>query len=435
GTASLSVAAGSYTDLAGLSGGAAAFTSLTFDSRFLQGTSVRLYDATVASLPSEQGWLSFGRGLTGSQTLSTNGTTLASTALLADGAGYSNHSPLAPSLVNGAFPSLTRGVGFSLDLRLRLITENHSTSDRAGFSLTLLDQGATPKGVELGFWSDSIFCQEGGASPFGASAERVDGVDTSLATTYSLRVVDESYILLANNQPILCGSVKDYSQATVTSPFPYNPYTTPGFLFLGDNTTRASALVELGSLSLSVPTRGHASADGLTGTAGPDWLNGMEGDDTLSGGAGDDWLIGGLGADRLEGGAGNDLLVGGGQADRFVFGSGSPFSTQALGLDSIVAFAAAEDCLLLSGATFAGLAPGLSLPVDSFAVVSSDDGAALSEARLVYCQSSGGLFFNPNGSAAGFAATAEGGGKFAQLLPAANGMAFPVISASVFEVV
>jgi Ca2+-binding RTX toxin-like protein len=435
GTASFTVAAGTYTDAAGHPGAAAALSTVTFDSRFINGANVSLYNASLATLPSAQGWLSFGSGLTGSQTLSTNGTTLDSTALLLDGAGYSNTSPLAPTLVNSAHPALTRGVGFSLDLRLRLISESHSSSNRAGFSLSLLDQGATPKGVELGFWSDSIFSQEGGSSPFVSIAERVDGVDTSLATTYSLRVVDEIYTLLANNRPLLFGSVKDYSQATLASAFPYNPYTTPGFLFLGDNTTRGSASVELGTLRLAVPTRGHASADVLTGTAGSDQLNGMEGEDSLSGGDGDDWLIGGLGADRLEGGAGNDLLVGGGQADRFVFGAGATFDSRVLGVDSIVDFHPEEDRLVLSSATFAGLAPGSSLPADRFAVVSSDDAAATSEASIVYSSASGGLFHNANGSAAGFAATAEGGGQFAQLLAPANGQLFPALSESVFQIV
>ena len=71
--------------------------------------------------------------------------------------------------------------------------------------------------------------------------------------------------------------------------------------------------------------------DELTGTYGPNRLEGLDGDDTLyglagddvlKGGADDDYLDGGLGNDRLDGGAGNDYLEGGPGADQLRGGSG-----------------------------------------------------------------------------------------------------------------
>jgi Ca2+-binding RTX toxin-like protein len=75
-----------------------------------------------------------------------------------------------------------------------------------------------------------------------------------------------------------------------------------------------------GSLSVWYNNNGTYSQTNanLTGTVGPDvinggtgndTLNGLAGDDVLSGGTGNDTLIGGAGADTLTGGAGNDIFV------------------------------------------------------------------------------------------------------------------------------
>jgi len=166
-------------------------TLLNDDSR------ITLYNP-AGSLPSQQGWLAFGTGFVGRQSLSGRGTLLDSTTLLADIAGYSNHGSAGPTLVNTAFPALDRGVGFGLDLTLRLDNETHLSDNRAGVSLLLLDQGATPVGIELGFWTNRIFSQGGGATPFTAVGEAVEGIDTRSATSYSLRMFDDTYFLLAN---------------------------------------------------------------------------------------------------------------------------------------------------------------------------------------------------------------------------------------------
>ena len=56
--------------------------------------------------------------------------------------------------------------------------------------------------------------------------------------------------------------------------------------------------------------RGSAFADRLVAGAGPNMLEGLDGNDTLEGGSGgDDRLIGGAGADRLVGGIGADTFV------------------------------------------------------------------------------------------------------------------------------
>ena len=216
-----------------------------------------LYDS-ASGLPSDQAWLTFGAAVSGTQTRSNNGTTLTSST--GGAVGYSNRTPTtSATLVNSAFPSLNRSVGFSLDFRLQVFSESHQQANRAGFSVILLDQGATPRGIELGFWTNSIFSQAGGSTPFQTIGERVSNLSTTSATTYSLRMLDQAYYLLANNRLVLSGSVQDYSAWQKDPLLPFNPYTTSNFLFLGDNTRSAGATVELGStLPRSVPSRAPA---------------------------------------------------------------------------------------------------------------------------------------------------------------------------------
>jgi Ca2+-binding RTX toxin-like protein len=394
-----------------------------------------LYNASLPSRPNEQGWLSFGGGLTGSQALTANGTTLTSTALVPDMAGYSNHAAAAPTPVNAGFPSLDRATGFALDFRLRLISETHLSPNRAGFSVTLLDQGSVPQGIELGFWSNSIFSQVGGSSPFLATGERADGLNTTQATTYSLRLLDQLYFLLADNRLLLSGAVQDYSQWSKDPLLPYNPYTTPNLVFLGDNTRSASASVELGSTAIGLARGGGSGADTLTGTAVADSLNGLDGPDQLSGNGGHDWLVGGAGNDVLQGGAGDDLLTGGSGLDRFLFTSGAPFIASQHGVDTITDFNPAEDRIRLARSTFGALPASSTLAATAFAVVNSEAAAASSTARIVYNSINGSLFYNANGATPGFASTAEGGGKVAQLWGGGNGTPFPVLTNTVFEIV
>lgn len=393
-----------------------------------------LYDPGPLLLPSQQGWLEFGRGFAGTQTLTNHGTTLDTTLLTADIAGYSNYKVTTTDLVNNAFPNLNRTVGFALDIRLRIIDQNHDASNRAGFSLTLLDQGATPRGIELGFAGDRIFSQGGGSTAFETIGEQVEGIDTSQTATYSLRIIDDHYYLLANNRLALSGAVQDYSQWPKNPLLPYNPYTTPNFLFLGDNTSRGSAKVELGSISLALASRGTNRADQLKGTNSADIMNGQAGDDELRGLAGNDWLIGGRGRDLLEGGPGNDLLIGGSQADRFVFRSGKTFNTQKLGVDTIADFSPAEDRIRLARSSFSALPAGSTLATSAFASVNSLRAAALNRAAIVYNRSTGSLYYNPNGRAPGFAASERAGGEFAVLWGGSSTAPGPAIDATVFEI-
>ncbi|MCC5656776.1 hypothetical protein LC608_07210 [Nostoc sp. XA010] len=174
------------------------------------------------------------------------------------------------------------------------------------------------------------------------------------------------------------------------------------------------------------------SNDVINGQGGNDIINAFSGNDLLRGGSGDDILIGGEGNDTLVGGVGNDTLVGGVGADRFLYNTDAAFALTAVGVDamSTTGYAYADfnssqgDKIILDKTTFNGIistaGTGFSNAKD-FKITSQ---AATSTAKIIYDAVSGQLFYNQNGSAAGFGS----GGLFASLTGA------PTLSASDFVV-
>ncbi|MFN9616443.1 MAG: Calx-beta domain-containing protein, partial [Dolichospermum sp.] len=145
---------------------------------------------------------------------------------------------------------------------------------------------------------------------------------------------------------------------------------------------------------------GNALNNTLNGGSGNDQLQGLGGNDTLWGGAGNDILNGGTGNDSLWGGLGDDILTGGVGNDQYLFQSDSVFSTS-LGVDYISEFEAGLDQIVLSKATFNAITnlPGQALT--DFAVVSDDEFVNASNARIVFSQGTGSLFYNQDGSILG----------------------------------
>src|SRR5689334_5841946 len=85
-------------------------------------------------------------------------TTLDSTAQASDLAGYTTH---VPNLFTTGFTyvhtiPLDRNPGFEADFTVKLTSEQHSSTDRAGFSVVALSSDATPMGIELAFWTNEI---------------------------------------------------------------------------------------------------------------------------------------------------------------------------------------------------------------------------------------------------------------------------------------
>ncbi|MEH2178892.1 MAG: hypothetical protein V7K56_07010 [Nostoc sp.] len=154
------------------------------------------------------------------------------------------------------------------------------------------------------------------------------------------------------------------------------------------------------------------SNDVINGQGGNDIINGNSGNDLLRGGSGDDILIGGEGNDTLVGGFGNNILVGGIGADSFVYNTDADFALTAIGQDTIADFNYSQgDQIILDQTTFSAIASTRTgyLKDSDFQITTSS--VASSTAKIIYDAASGQLFYNQNGSAAGFGS----GGLFATL--------------------
>jgi hypothetical protein len=168
-------------------------------------------------------------------------------ASLGDHAGYS----VDPALV----PALDRTAGFTLTLRIQLVAEQHTSQDRAGFSVLIL--GADKRGIELGFWPDRVWAQND--SPLFTHAEETL-VNTTAMTTYELVILGDTYTLRGGGAT-LSGPVRSY-QASV-----FTVYRTSNFIFLGDNTTSGGSLTRIAYVALE--HAGLQATDTPTATSTP----------------------------------------------------------------------------------------------------------------------------------------------------------------------
>ena len=148
-----------------------------------------------------------------------------------------------------------------------------------------------------------------------------------------------------------------------------------------------------------------------TGNALANILTGNTANNILNGSSGADQLLGSDGNDSLSGDAANDILTGGLGADKFIYNTNAAFTTTALGVDSITDFTIAQgDLIVLDKTTFTSISSiagtGFSVATE-FAKVTTDALAATSAADIVYNSTTGGLFYNQNGTAAGLGTGAQ----------------------------
>jgi hypothetical protein len=219
-----------------------------------------LYDPTTGTLPAAQPWLAYAdnallTGGTVSQTyVAGQGVRLTTDNPVA--AGYSNYQPIG-GLKNSSFPVLDRTAGYRLTWTAQVHQEAHTSTDRAGFSTILLSSDR--HGVELGFWGNEVWAQNAGFTHGEGAAW-----NTGQATEYALTVQGDTYRLDANGGLLLSGTLRDYSSFGV-------PYNLPSYLFVGDDTSSASADVTLGRVTLLTPvpepTGALVAVVGLTASA------------------------------------------------------------------------------------------------------------------------------------------------------------------------
>lgn len=191
-----------------------------------------LYNGALNTTPDAQGWLYLTNPSPTQATQSAGGgvTTLDTTARNLDMAGYFSNA--LPNV-----GTLNRALGFTIGFRVRVLQESHANNDRAGFSLIAL--ASDSQGIELGFWTNEIWAQNAGFT----HGEGVGFNTTAALTDYALTVLGNGYSLTANGVPILNGVLRNYS---AFGP----PYNFTNFLFAGDNTTSASARVEIARITL-----------------------------------------------------------------------------------------------------------------------------------------------------------------------------------------
>jgi hypothetical protein len=230
--------------------------------------SVASVDAAVLTLynangtnPSSQGSLApgaltsngFGTIPSESQILG-GGVTLNTAANFAEYSGYSNYNPLSGNyLLNTNATTLNQTSGYSITFTVKLDSATNNTSTvnpRAAFSIIAIS--SDNKGIEIGFRAAQIFAQASANFTSQDAAQTALTDTTSFAKTYKLTIFNDTYALTNGGTSIINGALQNYSFNRLTSspPLPFNPYTTPSFLFFGDNTGQESGTFTLGSVAL-----------------------------------------------------------------------------------------------------------------------------------------------------------------------------------------
>jgi hypothetical protein len=226
----------------------------------MPNTTITLYDGSLGGRPDEQGlfFVNLPPG-SASHTFASGLTTLDTTISNGIYAGY----PMEPTTVI-TVPVMERTETYTLTFSVQIESEAHTSNDRAGFSLIALSNDV--KGIELGFWSNEIWAQHDDTT--GNLFTHAEGVSiaTSALTTYTLMIITDTYTLAASGTPILTGPLRDYSNFVG----PIDPYETPNFIFLGDDTTSAQASIKFRYLAVTVPQPPQpTSTSTATSTSGP----------------------------------------------------------------------------------------------------------------------------------------------------------------------
>ncbi|HEX2913424.1 MAG TPA: hypothetical protein VH186_21655 [Chloroflexia bacterium] len=229
-----------------------------------------LYDGTKGGTPDTQKFAYVTKPLLSAsavQTFANNVTTLDSTFAKGDSAGYFSNSPLV----------LDRTTGFRIRFGVQVVSEDHSgpnsdrngdgKDDRAGFSIIAITSDKL--GIELGFWTNRVWAQEGGAQqpPNGNLFTQAEGTtidNSSKLSDYELHILGSNYFLFKDGVQVLTGPLRDYTASSNTI-----PYSTPNLIFLGDDTSSAMAKINLSYVSFL----NDVAADSLTVTTTADSLN------------------------------------------------------------------------------------------------------------------------------------------------------------------
>lgn len=198
-----------------------------------------LYDGSLGGLPSDQGMV-FSNFPPGTVTPAVGGgvTNLDTTGSNSPQAGFGALSPLA----------LDDALGYSLEFTAEILSESHTgNAVRAGFSVILIGEDTTA-GIEIGFQDGRVFAQND-APLFGdppADANPAFNPVGAGIIDFELAVLNNAYTLLADDVPVLSGSLRNYTGSGLLA------YNIPNAVFLGDDTTSAQANVNLARVALVI---------------------------------------------------------------------------------------------------------------------------------------------------------------------------------------
>ena len=206
------------------------------------GKTLVLYDAASGDIPSTSvmSFTDFPPGV--ALPTFSDGATLVDTTI----SGTDTYAGwIAGEVKTPGFPILDSAAVVLVNFTVQVDSEAHTNNDRAGFSVIILDKAA--QGIELSFWENEIWVKSDEAT--GGLFKHGEGIafGTNVMTDYQVTFTGDVYTLTANAQPLLTGPLRDYS---AFAGFP-DPYETPNFLFLGDNTTSAQARVRLRFVSVT----------------------------------------------------------------------------------------------------------------------------------------------------------------------------------------
>ncbi len=224
-----------------------------FQSDDIVTHTIVLYDGQLGGTPDQQGFSFIAFGETANQQFSDGVTLLDTAGDPSEQAGYFSQESFA----------LDRRLGYKLRFVGQISDEEHSGPHRSGFSILIMSDDLL--GLELAFWEDEVWAQEGGSSDtLFRHAEGASFDTTAGLVAYELNVFGDSYTLFADGSMLLSGPLRDY---TAFDGFP-DVYETPGLLFLGDNTRRGAA--ESAIAYVAVETESLATAtSAATETAEP----------------------------------------------------------------------------------------------------------------------------------------------------------------------
>jgi len=166
--------------------------------------------------------------------------------------GYSNYSIFGVPVTDD-FPTLDRQLGYSVSFSLEILSETHEADDRAGFSVLAVSSDVSDSvntSIEIGFQANRIFAQNDNFNGFAVESTEFNPVGVGFVD-YELSVLGDSFDLSANGASVLSGALHDHV-GEVDPPLGLSsPYEISNFIFLGDNTTSASAEFHLRRASVT----------------------------------------------------------------------------------------------------------------------------------------------------------------------------------------